>query len=395
MKMLFLTNSYPPPLEGGSRVYIYNIVSNLPSSQVLVYTNARPNHNTFDVTQTYPIIRSKLLAGDFEKMEKVRMWRAWFVRLAPLLLRENIDVFHVNDLIYVGPVAWFLSRLFKKPYILYLFAEELNRPLRQAKSMLSRLRMGVFSRLIRDAAGYVVVSDFTASLLERFGADRQKMIKILPMVEPAKSVSSGKLKEIRVKYKIRDEARVILCAGRLVERKGQDFLIRAIPRVLAAFPNTLLIIGGRGPDGDRLHRLVDEVGIQKQTVFTGFLEEDELNALYEMCEVFVMPHRETKTGDTEGCPTVFLEANAHGKPVVGGKAGGVYDAILDGETGFIVDGEQPDQIANKVIQLLDDKELAGRFGETGRQRVLEELSPKQGADRILAFSNRILEIATR
>jgi phosphatidylinositol alpha-1,6-mannosyltransferase len=164
-----------------------------------------------------------------------------------------------------------------------------------------------------------------------------------------------------------------------------------MPQILNVFPNTILIIVGRGIEKDKLQRLVDELGLRNHVMFSDFVDDDELAALYTICDVFALPHRELKDGDTEGCPTVFLEANAHGKPVVGGDAGGVRDAIWDNVTGFIVNGRMPDQIATALIRLLGDRQLAAQLGENGRQRVINDLTPQKGAERLLVFCREILE----
>ena len=125
-------------------------------------------------------------------------------------------------------------------------------------------------------------------------------------------------------------------------------------------------------------------------MFAGFVLDTEKAAFFDLCDVFAMPHRQLADADTEGCPTVFLEAGAHGKPVVGGRAGGVSDAILDAQTGFIVDGERPEQIAKALVSILTDRALAVRLGARGRQRVLEDLSPEKGAQVLMDYSQAVL-----
>jgi phosphatidylinositol alpha-1,6-mannosyltransferase len=97
-----------------------------------------------------------------------------------------------------------------------------------------------------------------------------------------------------------------------------------------------------------------------------------------------MPHRELPNGDTEGCPTVFLEAAVFGKPSVGGNAGGVGDAIIDGETGLVVDGHDQEVVASAVARLLLDSGLAGRMGEAGLKRV-RGMSPARNAQAVREF----------
>jgi phosphatidylinositol alpha-1,6-mannosyltransferase len=151
------------------------------------------------------------------------------------------------------------------------------------------------------------------------------------------------------------------------------------------------VLAGPGPLLDELLDLARECGVSDKVIMTGRVSDSELSALYDLCVVFAMPNRELPDGDTEGFGTVFLEANAHGKPVVGGRAGGVSDAILDGQTGIMVDGQNTDEIAAAIINLLGDPELARRLGENGRERVLREFSPAKAAGRVLAFSQEIIK----
>jgi phosphatidylinositol alpha-1,6-mannosyltransferase len=242
-----------------------------------------------------------------------------------------------------------------------------------------------------DAAGLISISDYTSSLFLAFSADPHKICKIIPMVSPSKQITSEAIESIKTKFNLADGQRVILSVSRLIERKGQSDLIRSMPQILSVFPNTILIIVGRGMESDNLHKLVDELGLRNHVIFSGFIDDDELAALYDLCDVFALPHRELEGGDTEGFGIVFLEANAHGKPVVGGDAGGVRDAIINGMTGFIVDGRKPDQIAAAMYKLLGDRQLAEQMGEYGRQRVLNDLTPQKGVERLLAFCRNILE----
>jgi phosphatidylinositol alpha-1,6-mannosyltransferase len=390
MKLAFLTPCYPPPLEGGSIVFLYNLISNLPPEDVVVFTNARPGQEGFDAIQPYRIWRSGTLWRDFRKLGKLWVFAEWLVRFSFRLRREKADLLHAGDLFYSGTIVWLQSRLSNTPYVVYVYAEELAGEIRASGGLWSALRSALYRRVLRDADGIVGVSDYTLSLLPFFGVAPEKAIKIVPMVAPVPEISTRDIEDLRARYGVAARERVVLAVGRLIERKGFDNLIRAYSQVRATIPEVRLVIAGRGPEAPRLTALVEELGLGGFVIFAGFVPESELTVLFEMCEVFAMPHRELPNGDTEGCPTVFLEAGVHGKPVVGGRAGGVADAILAGETGLVVDGGSPKEIADALLALLSNTALARRLGERGRQRVLEELSPRNGAERLLEFSRRIL-----
>jgi phosphatidylinositol alpha-1,6-mannosyltransferase len=171
--------------------------------------------------------------------------------------------------------------------------------------------------------------------------------------------------------------RVILTLARVVERKGHDLVIRALPRIREQVSEVRYVIAGPddGGETDRLRGLAEELGVGHAVEFTGGLSADEIPLYYNACEVYVMPSREvTRTGDTEGFGITFLEANACGKPVIGGRSGGVVDALEDGVTGFLVDPTDAEDLANRIILLLSDPELASRMGRAGRARVVASYS---------------------
>jgi phosphatidylinositol alpha-1,6-mannosyltransferase len=140
--------------------------------------------------------------------------------------------------------------------------------------------------------------------------------------------------------------RILLTLARLDERKGQDMMIRAIPKILEAVPDLAYLVVGEGNMMERLWKLVSELRLESTVLFTGGVSDDDVLEYYRTCDV-------------------FLEAGACGKAVIGGKAGGVPDAIRDGETGFLVDGTSVDAIAAACIKLFEDRELRDRFGANG------------------------------
>ncbi len=397
MNLLFFAPAFPPPMEGGSAVYLHNIVSNLPPSDVVVYTQAHPESREFDASRPFEIVRDphRYTVAEWTVATQVLAVFKWMRRISPILARRKIDVVHADVYLNCGLVAWLLRRTHGVPYVLYAYGEELNQQLCGPSGPAHAIKGALYRRVIRGASGLIAVSRYTAGLLERMGARPSRIHVLRPMIAPSKLPVASDIEAIRAKFGIPGNRKIILSAGRLIARKGHDRLIRSMPVILESCPEAMLLIASRGPELDHLKKIAVESGVNPQVVFAGFVSDTDLSMLYELCEVFAMPHRETADGDTEGCPTVFLEANAHGKPVVGGRAGGVEDAIIDGETGFIVDGENPAEIAKAILKLLRDPALARDMGERGRRRVAEELSPKSGAERVAALSREILQERNR
>ena len=172
--------------------------------------------------------------------------------------------------------------------------------------------------------------------------------------------------ELRARYRL-GQRPLVVCISRLVARKGQDMLIRALPDIRDRVADAALVIVGGGPHAETLHRLARDRGVGPHVVFTGGVPTAELPGHYAMADVFAMPCRTRGAGlDVEGLGIVFLEASATAVPVVAGDSGGAPEAVRDGETGRIVDGRSHEEIVEAVSALLADPETARRMGEAGR-----------------------------
>jgi phosphatidylinositol alpha-1,6-mannosyltransferase len=145
----------------------------------------------------------------------------------------------------------------------------------------------------------------------------------------------------------------------------------------------VLLLVGDGPYRGDLERLAGRIGVSGSVVFTGPVPWEELPAYYDAGDVFAMPCRTRRFGlDIEGLGIVYLEASAAGLPVVGGDSGGAPDAILDGETGFVVPGGSVGAVADRVTSLLDDRARAAAMGERGAAWVDKEWRWELVAERL-------------
>jgi phosphatidylinositol alpha-1,6-mannosyltransferase len=163
---------------------------------------------------------------------------------------------------------------------------------------------------------------------------------------------------------------VVVCVSRLVARKGQDTLIRALPSIQRRVPDAALLLVGGGPYERRLRSLARDTGVERDVVFTGSVPWRQLPAYYATGDVFAMPCRTRYGGmDVEGLGVVFLEAAATGLPVVAGDSGGAPDAVRAGETGLVVDGRSVSAVATSVGDLLVDPTRAKAMGAAGREWV--------------------------
>ena len=179
---------------------------------------------------------------------------------------------------------------------------------------------------------------------------------------------------------------VAVCVSRMVPRKGQDTLIKAWPEVKAQVRGAALLLVGDGPYAQKLKQLAGRLDLRedRDVIFTGAVPWHDLPGYYDAADVFAMPCRTRRGGlDVEGLGIVYLEASATGLPVIGGDSGGAPDAILDGETGYVVG--DPTALVARLAELLGDPGKARAMGEKGLAWVHREWRWELAAARLAAL----------
>jgi phosphatidyl-myo-inositol dimannoside synthase len=221
--------------------------------------------------------------------------------------------------------------------------------------------------------GLTYLGQYTRSRIARplSPAARSRMVQLTPGVDDEVFRPGCGGDEIRKRHGLTGRP-LVVCVSRLVARKGQDVLVRALPAVQRRVPGAALLIVGDGPHRPAVERLVDRLGLRRDVVLTGRVPWSETPAYYDAGDVFCMPTRTRLAGlEPEALGICYLEAAATGLPVVAGNSGGAPDAVLEGENGLVVDGRDVGQVADRVATLLLDRDLARRFGERGRAWVAE------------------------
>ncbi|RFZ42452.1 GDP-mannose-dependent alpha-(1-6)-phosphatidylinositol monomannoside mannosyltransferase [Mycobacterium marinum] len=178
--------------------------------------------------------------------------------------------------------------------------------------------------------------------------------------------------ELRKRYQL-GERPTVVCVSRLVPRKGQDTLIKALPAIRRRVDGAALVIVGGGPYLEPLRKLARDCEVDEHVTFTGGVPGEELPTHHAMADVFAMPCRTRGSGmDVEGLGIVFLEASASGVPVIAGESGGAPETVQHNKTGLVVDGNSVDKVAGAVIEVLADRDRAVRMGDAGRQWVTSQ-----------------------
>lgn len=252
------------------------------------------------------------------------------------------------------------------PYSIVTYGLELLEPL----SLLDSRRQ---ERFLRAAERVFVISRETRELTRSLGVADEKLAFLLPGVSPERLVAPPRARaDQRLRQMGLEDAPFLLTVCGLRVRKGVDLALRAFAAVAREHPRVRYVVVGDGSERDILEALARELGVGDRTHFLGEIDEEAKLALFERCELFLMPNRRLP-GDMEGFGIVFLEANMFGKAVIGGDNGGVPDAVEHGRTGLLVDtalGAVP--VIDALRTLLGDPDYARRLGEQGRQRALSQ-----------------------
>lgn len=381
MRILVPTADYPP-IEGGI-------------SSVALHTSRELAAMGHEVTVVAPRFPGQTAFDEAEPVNVVRYggyWLGWF-RFLPMLLKTWPRV-RRSDLVLAinvssGGVIGLLGHwLHRTRYAAFAYAYEF---LRFRRFSLAAWLLG---RVYRRASVVIAISSFTRDKLIAFGVQPEQIEIVWPGATPRRKLPETAVESVRKKYTL-DTPHVILAVGRFVSRKGHLTLVRAMPRILERFPNAVLVLVGRGPELSPTVREACKLGVRDQVVFPGYVSEEDLAALYQTCELFALPTGAGPRGQVEGFGLVFTEAYAYGKPVVAGRSGGVEDAVIDGETGLIVEPEDPAALAEAILSIMEDPEFANRLGEHGRIRVETELNWTRFTEGLLAAVESRRKPATR
>jgi phosphatidyl-myo-inositol dimannoside synthase len=250
---------------------------------------------------------------------------------------------------------------------------------------------GVGGRLAAVLAGadvIVAVSEFTArkvqDLLERKGFGSRSVPVLRARVDLHRFKPNRPDVDVRRRHAIAGEARIVLCFGRLVRRKGIHRLIEALPAVRSAVGEVVAVVVGTGPELRHLRRLAEKK--QVPVVFAGRVADADAPSYYASADVFALPVVDRYHGlEVEGLGVVLLEAAASGVPSVTGRSGGTPEAVLHGRTGFVVDATDPLELADAIVRLLRDERLARSMGEAGRAHVADAFARGTFPDELMRW----------
>ena len=367
-RTLLVTNDYPPQVGGIQRT-LEALVRRLPPDRVAVLCPNAEGGDVFDRAAPYPVYRQP------ERF----LWPLPEVRRR---LHQAVRSFGADVVLFgaVYPLALLGPSLAETgtPYLAAAHGFEYwlsiapgtHALVRRATARAARVPVmcsAFIARVVRTA-----VPDNVPVSVMYPGADLEAFRPDLPY---------GDLTDL---HGVSDRP-LIVCVSRLVARKGQDVLIRAMPRIRRDVPDASLLIVGDGPDRDRLVRLAADAP-NRSVVFAGQVSEGDLPRYYRAGNVFAMPCRSRLGGlEVEGWGNVFLEAAACARPVVVGDSGGARESLAPGETGLLVNGSDVAEVAGAVGSLLADPERADAMGRAGRERVMRSFGWSRAAEQLAGW----------
>jgi phosphatidylinositol alpha-1,6-mannosyltransferase len=372
--VLLVTEVFPPQV-GGSGVLLANVYSRL-HSRVTVLTNG-----VGPPAADHP--------PSLEVIYRPIAWRSWGIVQPPAfrhyrrvaaeiraLSEAAPTVVHCGRALPEGLAARLSAPLRGRPFVCWAHGEEIE------YASQSRELSFVMKRVYSAARAVIANSRQTAQRLEDIGVPPRKIHVVYPGVDTRRFTPDCDGSLVRRRFAAGSEL-LLLSVGRLQRRKGHDLVLFALAQLRESHPHLRYVIVGDGEERARLERLVAANGLADRVWFVGTIPDPELPAYYTACDIFVLPNR--TDGDTEGFGIVFLEAAAAARPVIGGRSGGVPEAVEHGRTGLLVSGTDVHELAAAIRLLAGSMRARQAMGRNGRERVLSAFSWERAAASIEAL----------
>jgi|SRR5919108_1798617 phosphatidylinositol alpha-1,6-mannosyltransferase len=356
MPALLVTHGFPPDV-GGIQTYLHVRCLGTPEEVVVAAPN-RPGAAEFDREQPFCVFRWPSPPGSTRPMQLAGP----LVTGLKAARTESVEWIECGQALPVGLPVYVLARRLRVAYLVWAHGQELFRAQQAVWSKLGSARLQRF--VLRNAKAVMANSGATAELVESLGVPASRIFVLAPGVLPG-SVEPAGGPGLRDRLELGDRP-LVLSVSRLVPRKGHDVLLEAVARAREEVPDLACVIVGEGPHRARLEARARQLGQTGHVFLPG--KVDDLAEAYSTATVFALLSRhDPARGWWEGFGIVFREAGLHGVPVVATRAGGIADAVEDGETGFLVPPDDPAPAAAAIVRLVKDTELGRRLGERGRE----------------------------
>ena len=294
----------------------------------------------------------------------------WYQVMVQMLLHKS-DLVWVGQILSIGTAAWICNALYKKKYFVSLHGMDIN---------LAQKHKPTLTKKILDRAEFITVnSEYTKKQITNWQnyANKIEVVYPCPNIDNAK-VDPALVQQIKKHYKLEGK-KILLSVGRLVERKGMQNVIQAMPELLQTHPKLVYVIIGIGEHMPELQRLIQTEKLEESIMLLTGVGIQELAVFYSLADVFLMPTIDDGI-DVEGFGIVYLEAGVFGKPVIATAVGGAKEAVRDNETGLLTSDTE---LVNDINKLLNNKDLANRLGSNAQQIINKKYKYSIQAKKIL------------
>ena len=378
MPSLLVTNDFPPKL-GGIQSYLYELWRRLPPDETTVFTTRRAGAAAWDARQQFRVVRAR---------QKVLLPSAALTRdVDALALEVGADVVFLDPMLPLGLIG---PRLRSAPYVVVAHGAEITVPA-SIPGLRARGR-----RILRGAAAVVAAGGYPARRAMRAAGGELRGVLVPPGVDAARfrPLDDEERSATRARLGLDPTRPLVLGLSRLVPRKGFDVVIDAV----AGMAGVQLAIGGSGRDRVRLERRARRHrrarGNPENIRFLGRVPEADLPSVYGCADVFAMCCRDRWAGlEAEGFGIVFLEAAACAVPAVAGRSGGAHEAVVAGETGYVVEPRDVAAVRSALGELCDDPPRRSRMGRAARERAVGEYSYDRLVTRLLPIARGDFSVA--
>ncbi len=357
---LIVTSDFPP-VGGGIATYFDLIARSYPGP-AMVLTSAPQT----GADRERPLVVKRI--GNLGPFTPI----LYFLSVALRLPKRRIRFIHCGQMRTVGLACLLLKRMFGIPYGIHVYGGE------RAKFADKPFWRFLLKPVLDHASILFAISRWTRQQWIDYGVKPDRIVVVNPPVDTERYHPLPNPAAIRAALGLCARQQVLLSICRLDPHKGTDMVLRAMPELVASFPDILFVVGGAGRMLPALRALARELNVEKHVRFIGRVPENEMIQWYNAAEIFVMPSRSGRNakGGAEGFGIVYLEANLCGRAVIGGRSGGTADAIEDGVSGMLVDPESVPAIVGAATTLLRDPALRETLGANGRKRAIERFSAK-------------------
>lgn len=367
-KFLLISPDFPPPLVGGSLVWLLNLLTNCPEDfDILTGPKDESLKEIFQDSKRNRVFRSRFIK-DSNDPSRFQLLLTYFYMPIWMVIKnykENYSAVLVNPGALGNSILFLVGKIFKIKIIGIGHGEEITVPL-YGKGLKNFIKRLIIKFSYKYSSGFIVVCHFCKRLLKDLNV-KNEMIDVIPSC-----LNPNKIKNIHTSNKIKFK---IVSVGRLIERKGFHFLIDAVILLKKEIPEIKLEVVGDGPYKDILEKKIFENNASSFINLAGQISDDDLIKIYETSSLFVLAHTLLENGDTEGCPTVFSEAMGYGLPVIGGTGAGADTAIIEGKNGLIVNSKKITEIVDAIKKILLNPVLSEEMSKFAKQKLEKDHDP--------------------